>query len=161
MKIRLSKMSQRMKMKFDKHWINYNVTLAFGAILDPRMKLDFIKFCYSKIDASTCHEKLENVKTKLYDLFEEYASNTHASSTSSHSMSNLLIQAEEGTKLKGLEIFSASLCLSFILLHENLCYFIYVLINFFFVYVFKTCKSSKCFKMKQFLLLESLSWIFI
>ncbi|EOX99730.1 Ac-like transposase THELMA13 [Theobroma cacao] len=76
-------MSQRMKMKFDKYWKDYSVVLAFRAILDPKMKFDFLRFCYYKIDASTCHEKLENVKTKLYELFEEYASNTRASSTSS------------------------------------------------------------------------------
>ncbi|EOX99846.1 T6D22.19, putative [Theobroma cacao] len=99
-------MSQRMKMKFDKYWKDYSVVLAFGAILDPRMKLDFLRFCYSKIDASTCHEKLENMKTKLYELFEQYASNTGASSISSHSTSNLPKQAGGGTKPKGLKIFS-------------------------------------------------------
>ncbi|WRX28149.1 HAT [Theobroma cacao] len=45
------------------------------------MKVALLRFCYSKIDASTCHEKLENVKIKLYELFEEYASNTRATST--------------------------------------------------------------------------------
>ncbi|EOY16179.1 T6D22.19-like protein [Theobroma cacao] len=99
-------MSQMMKMKFEKYWKDYSVVLTFGAILDPRMKLDFLRFCYSKIDASTCHEKLENVKTKLYELFEQYASNTGASGTFSHSTSNLPKQAGGGTKPKGLKIFS-------------------------------------------------------
>ncbi|WRX28662.1 HAT [Theobroma cacao] len=99
-------MCQRMKMKFDKYWKDYSVLLAFGAVLDPRMKLDFLRFCYSKIDASTCDEKLENVKTKLYELFEQYASNTCASSTSSRSTSNLPKQAGGGTKPKGSKIFS-------------------------------------------------------
>ncbi|EOX93593.1 Uncharacterized protein TCM_002472 [Theobroma cacao] len=50
--------------------------------------------------------KLENVKTKLYELFEQYASNTCASSTSSRSTSNLPKQARRGTKPKGSKIFS-------------------------------------------------------
>ncbi|XP_017981602.1 PREDICTED: uncharacterized protein LOC18592263 isoform X1 [Theobroma cacao] len=48
----------------------------------------------------------ENVKTKLYELFEQYASNTGASGTFSHSTSNLPKQAGGGTKPKGLKIFS-------------------------------------------------------
>ncbi|XP_017979911.1 PREDICTED: zinc finger BED domain-containing protein RICESLEEPER 2-like [Theobroma cacao] len=102
----IKNMCQRMKMKFDKYWKDYSVVLAFGVVLDPRMKLDFLRFCYSKIDTSTCDEKLENVKTKLYELFEQYARSTCASSTSSRSTSNLPKQVGGGTKLKGSKIFS-------------------------------------------------------
>ena len=36
-------MAIRMKVKFDKYWTDYNVVLAFGVMLDPRMKLSMIK----------------------------------------------------------------------------------------------------------------------
>ncbi|KAK4269452.1 hypothetical protein QN277_022606 [Acacia crassicarpa] len=37
-------MSMRMKEKFDKYWKQYSVVLAFGAILDPRLKLVFLLY---------------------------------------------------------------------------------------------------------------------
>ncbi|XP_072077979.1 zinc finger BED domain-containing protein DAYSLEEPER-like [Arachis hypogaea] len=46
-------MAFRMKMKFDKYWKDYSTVLAFGAILDPRLKLKFLRFCYKKLDPST------------------------------------------------------------------------------------------------------------
>ncbi|XP_021297931.1 uncharacterized protein LOC110426918 [Herrania umbratica] len=52
-------------------------------------------------------DEKENVKPKLYNLFEECVSNTCASSSiSSHSMSNLPKQTGEGTKPKGSKIFN-------------------------------------------------------
>ena len=41
-------MAQRMKRKFDKYWKEYSVVLAFEAILDPCLKLEFLEFM--KID---------------------------------------------------------------------------------------------------------------
>ncbi|KAF7831896.1 zinc finger BED domain-containing protein RICESLEEPER 2-like [Senna tora] len=46
-------MAHRMKVKFDKYWSEYSEVLAFGAILDPRSKLEFLQFCYSEIDHLT------------------------------------------------------------------------------------------------------------
>ena len=33
-------MAEKMMVKFDKYWEEYNVVLAFGAILDLRVKLE-------------------------------------------------------------------------------------------------------------------------
>ncbi|XP_050894573.1 zinc finger BED domain-containing protein DAYSLEEPER [Lathyrus oleraceus] len=65
-------MSDNMKMKFDKYWKNYSIVLAFGAILDPRLKDKFLKFCYTTLDASTSEGKLKNVMDKFKGLYEEY-----------------------------------------------------------------------------------------
>ncbi|XP_061337597.1 zinc finger BED domain-containing protein RICESLEEPER 2-like [Gastrolobium bilobum] len=89
----LSDMSLRMKEKFDKYWKEYSTVLAFGAILDPRLKLVFLDFCYTKIDPFTSQNKVKNIREKFEKLYEEYASNLKGSSTSnSHSSikSNLL-----------------------------------------------------------------------
>jgi len=40
-------------VKFEKYWYEYSVVLAFGAILDPRMKLETLGFCFEKIDSLT------------------------------------------------------------------------------------------------------------
>ena len=37
-------MTARMKVKFDKYWSEYSVTLALGCVLDPRSKLNFLSF---------------------------------------------------------------------------------------------------------------------
>jgi len=42
-----------MMVKFDKYWDEYNTFLAFGAILDLRMKLETLGYCYEKIDHLT------------------------------------------------------------------------------------------------------------
>ena len=62
-----------MKVKFDKYWTDYSVVLAFGVVLDPRMKLSTIKYCYSQLDSNTCEEKIDNIKSKLYLLFDQYS----------------------------------------------------------------------------------------
>ncbi|CAK8578866.1 unnamed protein product [Lathyrus sativus] len=66
-------MAERMMSKFEKYWDEYNVVLALGAVLDPRVKFSTLAYCYSKLDASTCERKLEQVKEKLYMLFDKYS----------------------------------------------------------------------------------------
>ena len=68
----IQSMCCRMKEKFDKYWSEYSVVLAFGAILDPTKKLNFLRYTYSRLDSSSHEEKLEGVKKALYALFEEY-----------------------------------------------------------------------------------------
>jgi hypothetical protein len=65
-------MSLDMMVKFEKYWTNYSVVLAFGAILDPRLKVKFLKYCYTKLDALTAEAKLGNLMRKFKRLYEEY-----------------------------------------------------------------------------------------
>ena len=46
--------------------------LAFAVIFDPRCKLQFVEFCFSKLDGATYQEREKLVCDKLYSLFEEY-----------------------------------------------------------------------------------------
>ena len=48
---------------------------AFGAILDPRLKVDFIRYCYKKMDLLTYENKTKKVLEKFKMLFGEYAKN--------------------------------------------------------------------------------------
>jgi len=70
----IKNMVELMIVKFEKYWDEYSVVLAFGAILDPRMKIETLSFCFEKIDSLTWKLKLENIKQKLYKLFSEYSS---------------------------------------------------------------------------------------
>lgn len=81
----LQNMTVLMMEKFGKYWSDYNVILSISMILDPRMKLEALRFYYSKLDDSTCDEKINNIKEKMYKLFDEYVSVKSSSSTSSSS----------------------------------------------------------------------------
>ncbi|GAU19720.1 hypothetical protein TSUD_78450 [Trifolium subterraneum] len=70
----IKRMAERMMSEFEKYWDEYSVVLALGAVLDPRMKFSTLAYCYSKLDPSTCEQKLQQVKRKLYMLFDEYVS---------------------------------------------------------------------------------------
>ena len=74
-------MTVRMKVKFDKYWSEYSVTLALGCVLDPRSKLNFFSFCYKKLYPYDHQEKVNKVKVVLYKLFFEYTKYGAASSS--------------------------------------------------------------------------------
>ncbi|XP_052727672.1 zinc finger BED domain-containing protein DAYSLEEPER-like [Vigna angularis] len=77
-------MSLTMMNKFNKYWDQYYDILAIGAILDPRMKFEAIRFCYRKINPSTYEEKINVLKDNMYKLVEEYVKlNSNESNTSS------------------------------------------------------------------------------
>jgi hypothetical protein len=78
-------MATNMMVKFEKYWHDYSVVLALGAVLDPRIKLSTLEFCYSKVDPLTSTLKMEKVKKKLYSLFENYSSIPNSSTTASTS----------------------------------------------------------------------------
>ena len=76
------------------------MVLAFGAILDPIKKLNFLKYTYSKLDPHGYEERLERVKKALYALIEEYRNKcastnlTHFSSNVSHPP--IVVRGERG-----------------------------------------------------------------
>ncbi|KAL0399923.1 UNVERIFIED_CONTAM: hypothetical protein Sradi_2335600 [Sesamum radiatum] len=61
-----------MKPKFDKYWECYSNVLTFAIVLDPRYKLEFVEFCYKKLDVSTSYEKVNVLREQMRELFEEY-----------------------------------------------------------------------------------------
>ncbi|CAN0843769.1 Zinc finger BED domain-containing protein DAYSLEEPER [Linum grandiflorum] len=67
----LKNMGNLMLLKFKKYWEDYNLVLAFGVILDPRYKVDFVKFCYEKLGGDYSNKWLD-IREQLYLMFEEY-----------------------------------------------------------------------------------------
>jgi len=122
--VTLRKMTLNMKDKFQKYWKGYNIRLAFGAILDSRLKVDFITYCYKKLDPLTYGEKTKKALEKFKRLFKEYVKNLSIPSvslsqspTESISMSQSNI---EGRKLKRSRIISVSIL-----------YLVFIVFNFF------------------------------
>nr|GMD09328.1 zinc finger BED domain-containing protein DAYSLEEPER-like [Ipomoea batatas] len=75
-------MAKNMKLKFDKYWDEYSVILAMGAVFDPRLKLQFVEYCYKMLNPLTCQAKIEWIKNKLYMLYDEYKKKSVDSSSS-------------------------------------------------------------------------------
>ncbi|KAF7802885.1 zinc finger BED domain-containing protein RICESLEEPER 2-like [Senna tora] len=71
------------------------------AVLDPRMKLEVLRFSFKKLDVDTFDEKLDFIKSKLYDLYAQYESNNNAfgggqaSCSSAQTSSTIDIEEEE------------------------------------------------------------------
>ncbi|XP_019092299.1 PREDICTED: zinc finger BED domain-containing protein DAYSLEEPER-like [Camelina sativa] len=60
------------KEKFDKYWEEVSDLFAMTIVLDPRLKLTLANYCFSKLDKSSCQQKIEHLKNKLTTLFESY-----------------------------------------------------------------------------------------
>ncbi|XP_077249785.1 zinc finger BED domain-containing protein RICESLEEPER 2-like [Tasmannia lanceolata] len=71
-------MAFKMKEKFDKYWGNIDkvdMMLLFTVVLDPRFKLKYVKFCYSKLYSSDKVSALTNrVNGALHHLSVHYQS---------------------------------------------------------------------------------------
>ena len=61
--VEFSNMVHDMQAKFDKYWGEYNLALSCVAILDPRYKVTFLKYCFVKIYGS------ESVGDRVYVCF--------------------------------------------------------------------------------------------
>ena len=78
-------MAERMMIKFNKYQDEYSVVIAFGAILDPRVKLETLGYYLEQIDPLSWEAKVDTIKEKLYKLFSQYYTNTSSSTKAKRS----------------------------------------------------------------------------
>ncbi|XP_016466730.1 zinc finger BED domain-containing protein DAYSLEEPER [Nicotiana tabacum] len=102
-----SVMSERgtlMLVKFKKYWESYSVILSIAIDLDPRYKLKFVKFCFSKLHPEEiANEKVKVIEHNLQLLFKEYLipstttslSGDHACSSGSNEMRDAFDEFDE------------------------------------------------------------------
>ncbi|CAK8577358.1 unnamed protein product [Lathyrus sativus] len=68
-------MAKGKKEKFDKYWSEYSVTLAFENVLDPTSKLEFLNFCFKKLEPSGYEdkeyhqEKIQNISNDRLEIY--------------------------------------------------------------------------------------------
>ncbi|CAI8599562.1 unnamed protein product [Vicia faba] len=80
-----------------------SVVLALGAVLNPRIKLTSLEYMYEKVDPLTSNLKTEEIKQKLYTLFEMYRSlHTSSLTTSQTPSSNAIGESSSHAFTKGL-----------------------------------------------------------
>lgn len=77
----LKEMGGAMHLKFMKYWDEFSIVLDFAIILDPRFKLNYIRFCLNKYD-SDFEFKSKEIVNQLRMLFKEY--DTTRSSTTAY-----------------------------------------------------------------------------
>jgi hypothetical protein len=74
----LKQIATNMHLKFEKYWEEgdkINPLLYVAVVLDPRKKLTFLKFCFSKVyGEAKASGKIANVRDVLTKLFDHYAS---------------------------------------------------------------------------------------
>ncbi|XP_019433649.1 PREDICTED: zinc finger BED domain-containing protein RICESLEEPER 1-like isoform X2 [Lupinus angustifolius] len=77
----VQQMARNMKAKFEKYWSDYTMVLAFGDILDPSKKLDFVQYLYEEVDPFYV-EKVKHIQMNLYRLYNEYVNKDDQSNES-------------------------------------------------------------------------------
>ena len=71
----MKKMTTKMNGKFVKYLGECNLLMAIGAVLDPRYKMQLIKFCFPHIySAEECDSHINEVSESLHALYSVYAS---------------------------------------------------------------------------------------
>ncbi|KAK2658906.1 hypothetical protein Ddye_005439 [Dipteronia dyeriana] len=73
-------MSNQMYTKFYKYWSDFSTILAIAIILNPRYKMEFMMFVYERLYGAES-KQLEEVKGKLFALFNEYVTSSTGRST--------------------------------------------------------------------------------
>lgn len=77
----LREMAKDMQVKFDKYWEEYSLILSMGAVFDPRVKLEMLEAAYNELDPLTSGSKIEELRSNLKSLYEEYQIQSQASSS--------------------------------------------------------------------------------
>lgn len=67
----IKNMAECMFGKFNKYWSEFCTILAIASIMDPQYKLDGISYVF-KITYGENSVKFKNVRSKLFNIFEEY-----------------------------------------------------------------------------------------
>jgi len=65
-----------MKEKFDKYWKECNLLMAVASVMDPRVKMGAVEYCYPKIcEQAQSQIYMHDVKEALQEIFTEYVEN--------------------------------------------------------------------------------------
>lgn len=89
----MNKMGNLMFSKFEKYWSECNVILAIAVILDPRYKIHFVEWAYSKLYGNDSFE-FHRVKETMDSLFKVYSQKTSQENATSD-MANQVQRSSE------------------------------------------------------------------
>jgi hypothetical protein len=78
-------MANAMYGKFDKYWSEPNLVLFIATVLDPSMKMTFIRFYFHTISANV-KGKMRDLRASLKRIYEQYESCEKQQSVGDHSV---------------------------------------------------------------------------
>ncbi|XP_026451796.1 zinc finger BED domain-containing protein DAYSLEEPER-like [Papaver somniferum] len=98
-------MVKEMQVKFDSYWKELSPILAMTVVSDPRSKMNFVKFTYSKLypEVRELERQVNKVRSNMTTLFNEYYTLSSSRASNSCATQNLGIQnggnstAQEGS----------------------------------------------------------------
>ncbi|XP_017624908.1 zinc finger BED domain-containing protein DAYSLEEPER-like [Gossypium arboreum] len=85
----LTPMVKQMQEKFNKYWAEYSLILSCAAILDPRYKLNYVQYCFTKIYGIHASDFVKTILSNLRLLFDEYVKKSKSTSSSLPGSSNV------------------------------------------------------------------------
>ncbi|XP_026437405.1 zinc finger BED domain-containing protein RICESLEEPER 2-like [Papaver somniferum] len=87
-------MVKEMQEKFDSYWKELSPILAMAVVLDPRSKMNFVKFTYSKLyaDERELERQVNKVHNNIKALFNEYYTLSCSRASNSCAAQNLGVQ---------------------------------------------------------------------
>ncbi|XP_026419636.1 zinc finger BED domain-containing protein RICESLEEPER 1-like [Papaver somniferum] len=87
-------MVKEMQAKFDSYWKDLSPILAMAVVLDPRSKMNFVKFTYSKLypDERELECQVNKVHSNIKALFNEYYTLSSSRASNSCAAQNLNVQ---------------------------------------------------------------------
>jgi hypothetical protein len=94
-------MAEKMYLKFEKYWGDCNLLMAVGAILDSRLKMKLVQFCFPEIyqehEATRNVEKLHSVLNELYGEYVDAHNLTAAPNRKHQSFSDSALASSDGS----------------------------------------------------------------
>lgn len=64
--------AKEMHEKFDKYWKDCSLVLAIAVVMDPRFKMKFVEFAFSKLYGEDAGRYIKVVDDGIHGLFDEY-----------------------------------------------------------------------------------------
>ncbi|XP_060177829.1 zinc finger BED domain-containing protein RICESLEEPER 2-like [Lycium barbarum] len=103
----ISSMASAMLLKYKKYWVDVHIFMGVVAIFNPRYKMKLVEFYLPHIYGETIAlDKIQEVQTHCFDLFQEYKSRVPA--THGASSSNEVVGFIEVDRLSSFDRFFAS-----------------------------------------------------
>ncbi|XP_028753934.1 zinc finger BED domain-containing protein DAYSLEEPER [Neltuma alba] len=68
----ISNLTKIMQEKIDKYWRECSLVLATAVVMDPRLKMKFVEYSFSRVYGEDAHAYIKIVDDGIHELFREY-----------------------------------------------------------------------------------------
>lgn len=68
----ISDLTKTMQVKIEKYWRECSLVLAIAVVMDPRLKMKFVEYSFSRVYGDDAHAYIKMVDDGIHELFQEY-----------------------------------------------------------------------------------------